>query len=143
LWIFINNYFLFFKISDIANAIELTALGYSISEDAQFYSSLIDKFNKYSKSNNLDIEVKLFFLSSVNVTGNMGDYVSFLGTLFRKKDKRYDIYFYENEYIVDYDKYLMDLNEVISKEHLNMFDSEIIQEVCTKNGALIGLVIWV
>jgi len=121
--------------------IQLTALGYSYSEDSQFYTSLIDKFNKYSKDNDLDIEVQLVFLSSVNVTGNYKDYDSFLEALFKKKDDRYDIYFYEISNILNYDKYMIDLNEFISEEKLNMFDPGIIQNSCTENGKLIGLVI--
>jgi len=121
--------------------IQLTALGYSYSEDSQFYTSLIDKFNKYSKDNDLDIEVQLVYLSSVNVTGYYKDYDSFLEALFKKKDDRYDIYFYETTDIFNYDKYMIDLNEFISEENLNMFDQKIIQDFCTENGKLVGLVI--
>jgi len=121
--------------------IQLTALGYSYSEDSQFYTSLIDKFNKYSKDNDLDIEVQLVYLSSVNVTGYYKDYDSFLEALFKKKDDRYDIYFYETTDIFNYDKYMIDLNEFISEENLNIFDPEIIHDMCTENGKLIGLVI--
>jgi len=116
-------------------------LGYSYSEDSQFYTSLINKFNKYSKDNDLDIEVQFVFLSSVNVTGYYKDYDSFLEALFKKKDDRYDIYFYETTDIFNYDKYMIDLNEFISEENLNMFDQKIIQDFCTENGKLVGLVI--
>ena len=121
--------------------IQLTALGYSYSEDSQFYTSLIDKFNKYSKDNDLDIEVQFVYLSSVNVTGYYKDYDSFLEALFKKKDDRYDIYFYEPTNNFNYDKYMLNLNELISEEKLNMFDPSIIQNTCTENGKLIGLVI--
>jgi len=126
---------------DIVNAIQITALGYSYSEDSQFYTYLIDKFNKYSKENDLDIEVQFVYLSSVNVTGYYKDYYSFLEALFKKNDDRYDIYFYEASNIFNYDKYLIDLNELISEENLNMFDPDIIHDMCTENGRLIGLVI--
>jgi len=36
---------------------------------------------------------------------------------------------------------MIDLNEFISEEKLNMFDPGIIQNSCTENGKLIGLVI--
>ena len=93
------------------------------------------------KKNDLDIEVQFVYLSSVNVTGYYKDYDSFLDALFKKKDDRYDIYFYETTDIFNYDKYLIDLNEFISEENLNMFDPEIIQDFCTENGKLVGLVI--
>ena len=119
----------------------MTALGYALSEDSQFYTSLIDKFNQYSKENDLDIEVQFVYLSSVNVTGYYKDYDSFLEALFKKKDDRYDIYFYETTNNFNYDNYMIDLNELISEEKLNMFDPEIIQDLCIENGKLVGLVI--
>jgi len=137
--VIVNNKFYF--VLDVVNAIQLKALGYTLSEDSQFYTSLINKFNKYSKENDLDIEVQLIYLSSVNVTGYYKDYDSFLEALFMKNDDRYDIYFYEITNNFNYDKYMIDLSELISEENLNMFDPEIIQDFCTENGKLVGLVI--
>jgi len=79
-------------------------------------------------------------MTSDNTTKDLNDYISLLDLYFRKEDTTYDIYFYESEYFVNYDKYLLDLGKLIPEEYVEKFDSDIIQDKCIENGKLIGLV---
>lgn len=64
-----------------------------------------------------------------------------MGILFGKKDTKYDIYFYDISYIIDYDKYLINLREYLPESHIDMYNLEILKDYCTQNDKLIGLVI--
>ncbi|ORX42201.1 periplasmic binding protein-like II [Piromyces finnis] len=121
------------------NGVTLNIICFSYSEDSQPFTPLADSFNNYSKENNLDITIKLHMLSNLNVTNNIEDYVSLLDSLFKKKDEKYDIYFYETTFITDYDLYLLDLKKIIPEEHIKMFNPDFVEQYCTINDKLIGL----
>eukprot|EP00833_Pecoramyces_ruminatium_P001529 jgi/Orpsp1_1/1175561/evm.model.c7180000054357.1 len=58
--------------------------------------------------------------------------------LIKKKDK-YDLFFYDNAFTQKYGNYLLDLNDYLSKEDIEIYDSKLISEICTYENKLVGL----
>ncbi|OUM57926.1 hypothetical protein PIROE2DRAFT_16935, partial [Piromyces sp. E2] len=44
-----------------------------------------------------------------------------------------------NKYITDFSPYLLDLNQYLDSDHIEMFDPDIIRDLCSYNDKLIGL----
>jgi len=61
-------------------------------------------------------------------------------TLLKKKDDRYDIYFYDCVYSRRFKDYFVNLKENISEDHIGMYNQEIISQSCMVNDKLVGLV---
>jgi len=119
-----------------ANALEVNAFLYSSRFSDEFYHSLIKKFNKYSEENNLDISLTLNIgTGPSNATAEN----EFILKLFKKKSKKYDLYFYDNIYSANYGDNFLDLNEYLPKSHLDIFNNDIISNSCVYNDKLIGL----
>jgi len=99
---------------------------------------MIDDFNDYSIENNLNITIDHTFFSNLNSTNEY----EFKSTIeaFVKGDK-YDIYKYDNKNTPLYGKYLLDLNTVMDKNHINMYDSHIVSETSIYKNKLVGIVI--
>ncbi len=117
-----------------------------MADDSQFYTSVLREFNEYSVRENLNIELDLNVLSSGNSTiaASPSNFVSLLGTLYRKKEIKYDIIFYFNFFIDSLDKYFVDFNKYIKGDHMKLFDPQVLSLTCTKSdkkeNKLIGLV---
>jgi len=61
-------------------------------------------------------------------------------SLLIKKNKHYDIYFYENTSLSLYSPFLLDLNEHLPKSFINLYDPKVVRELCTYDDRLIGIV---
>jgi len=55
-------------------------------------------------------------------------------------NKKYDIYLYESEYTNIIAPYLIDLNNILPKEHINLYDTKVVSELGTFKNELISLV---
>ena len=115
-------------------------MGISYSDVSEFYTALCDEFYKYAQKENLDIEIHLNVVSNTNSTASPIAFKEQLSLLHKKKNKKYDLFFYDNQYIKDLDKYFVDLSNYIEEEHINQYDSNILSLICYENNKLIGLV---
>jgi len=61
-------------------------------------------------------------------------------SLINKKDSKYHIYFYDSSYIIKYGPHLLNLNKYLDKDHINMYDSGILDSTCVYGNNLVGLV---
>ncbi|KAG4093471.1 hypothetical protein H8356DRAFT_948826 [Neocallimastix lanati (nom. inval.)] len=108
----------------IGKTITFNAIAHSYSEETEIYSLLVDEFNKYSKQNNLNINLKLNLLSVFNSSNNIKDYESTLEYIFKKDDTKYDIIFYDKIHSKKFGSYLLDLQDFIP-EKIKEYDSKI------------------
>jgi len=79
-------------------------------------------------------------LTKGNSTASMNDFNSYLESMYNKGSTKYDIVFFENSVLKNFDLYFLDLVEWLTEDHINMYDSQIISNQCTVNGKLVGLV---
>jgi len=119
--------------------ITLNALGKSFVDNTDFFNSLLDKFNRYSKEQNLNIEINLIKLSNTNASLSVADDIALINQLYVKKTIKYDLIFYYNLDLQNFDKYFLDLRNYINKDLINMYDLQILSQTCFKNNKLVGL----
>ena len=121
--------------------ITLNAVAFTVDPNQQSYSNMIKDFNKYSLENNINIEIKLNLVSSDNSTSIVTDYGSMIESVIKKsKNNKYHIYFYDNVYTYLYGPHLLDLYNYISKDHIDLYESKIIDYTCKYKEKLVGLV---
>ena len=121
--------------------ITLNAVAYVLDPNENAYSIYLNKFNDYSKKNNLNIEINLNLLSSDNSTISTEDYGSMIeATMKKTKDIKYHIYFYDNLYSSKYGPHLLNLEKYLTQDHINMYDSRILDNTCYYKNILVGLV---
>jgi len=120
--------------------ITLNALGISLSDNSEFYNSLLREFNRYSKEQELNIDINLITLSDSNSSVSLVDSIALIGQLYAKKQIKYDIVFYYNLDLQNFDKYFVDLSRWIDPDILQMYDPNIVSDICKKNNKLVGLV---
>ncbi|ORX82029.1 periplasmic binding protein-like II [Anaeromyces robustus] len=120
------------------NAVNIKAIAYTYANKVNVYSPIVDEFNKYSEENGLDINLKLEMLTEENSTSSVIDYSTFMDSLLKKKSIKYDLYFFNSAYTNVYSPHFIDLKEYLPKEHIDMFDSGII-DLYTYNDKLIGI----
>jgi len=101
---------------------------------------LIRKFNEYSKKNNLNITVDLNLLNPSNSTNETNDFGTTVEALLSKETDKYDIYFYDNVYTKRYGKHFINLEEKISKQHMDLYSSDLNFQLCTSDNQWVGLV---
>ena len=115
-------------------------MAFSFNDEAQSYSYIINEFNNYSKENNLNIEIKLNLFTTSNTTYSLNDHRSMIESLLIKNSDRYDIYFYNNLNTSKFGPYLLDLNELLSKNETEIFNADILSKSCWYKDKLVGLV---
>ena len=112
-------------------------------ESGEIYSNIINKFNKYSQENNLDITLKLTLFTSDNSTVSFEDYESSLEYLFQMRSQKYDLIFYDSVLSIKYSNYLLNLKEWIPEKHFDEYVNGIASQSCVYNGKWVGLVIYI
>jgi len=126
---------------NFGNAVPITinAIAYSHHVEGQIYTPLVESFNKYSRENNLDIILEVNLLTLDNATFDVGGYGSTVENLLRKKrNSKYELYFYDNLYAKRFEPYLLDLSEHIP-EHLEMYKAGIASQTSVFNNHWVGL----
>ncbi|OUM60623.1 hypothetical protein PIROE2DRAFT_13569 [Piromyces sp. E2] len=122
-------YFLYFHLYiSFGISITIDAIAFTYFESNEIFSSLVKDFNEYSEENNLDIYLKLNLLSPLNSTVHNSDYGSSIYSLLQKKSDKYDLYFYDNVYSSKFGSHFYDLNDILPKEHIDMYEYEIISQ---------------
>jgi len=62
-------------------------------------------------------------------------------TLVKKaKKNKYHFYFYDSTYISNYGPYLLDLSQYLPKDHIDIYNSDILSYTCYYKDKLVGLV---
>jgi len=123
------------------NVTEIKAIAYTYYEEKQIYSPLIEEFNNYAKSNNLNITINLNLFSQENST-RADDYGSVIESVLQKRKNSnniYDIIFYDNIYTARYEPYLLDLRELLDESLIEIYDSRVLDQTCTSKNRLVGL----
>jgi len=112
---------------------------------AGYYQSIIDDFNnKYTKENNLDIELNLILYDETNSTYGEQFYSSTVHSLLSKQIGRYDVYIYDPLFTRRYAPYFLDLQEYLPKEHMDMYTStDEAKKSCYFDGKWLGLPLYV
>ncbi|ORX83189.1 periplasmic binding protein-like II [Anaeromyces robustus] len=128
------------NINEISYALELNVLGYTLYEDSQVFSPMVNDFNNYSSKNNLNITINLNMLTNQNSTFDLSDYGSMVETLLKKKSKKYDFIIYDIIYTPKFAPYFLNLYNNIEKEHLDVYDKNILTQSSVYNNRLVGLV---
>ncbi|KAL6631525.1 periplasmic binding protein-like II, partial [Neocallimastix sp. 'constans'] len=127
----------------LSKAITVTAIAFIYSEKIDLYKPFADEFNKYSKEKKLDIVFDLTILTPDNSTSYINDYGIMIDNLLQKKTKKYDIFFYYGTYTKRYGKYFINLEDWLPKEHIDMYDPQIISKSCLYNNKVVGLPITI
>jgi len=97
------------------------------------------EFNEFSRNNNLDIKVNVELLEFEKPTDSYENLKSIIVSLFQKKKKTYDIYYYDSNYSFIFGPYLLNLKDHLEKEYIEMYDPKILKETGTYKDAVIGL----
>jgi len=124
----------------LQKTIILKAIAYAKDENNQIFTDSVKEFNEYSKKNNLDITLYLNLLTRSNSTGLSNDIGSSIENLLERKKNKYDLYFYENLFTPLYSPYLYNLKELLSEEHINLFNENILNQTCYYHNKLVALV---
>ncbi|ORX50629.1 periplasmic binding protein-like II [Piromyces finnis] len=124
---------------NVGNALVLNALAFFFDKNTEYYSTIINKFNKYSIENKLDITIEINVVTSGGTSSSVNDYGEMIEVLLKKYDNKYDIYFYENTYLQKYSPYLLDLSNYLPKDYIDMYDQKTISELCRYDNKLIGI----
>ncbi|ORX86176.1 periplasmic binding protein-like II [Anaeromyces robustus] len=124
-------------LTSIVKSINIKAISIDVSDDG-VVSTLVNDFNDYSIKNNLNITLDLTLFTSKNSTVHTtGDTIT-IQSLLENKSRKYDLYIYTFPYAPQFSEHLLDLNNYISKDIINLYDSEIFRETNIINNRLIG-----
>ncbi|OUM60635.1 hypothetical protein PIROE2DRAFT_13540, partial [Piromyces sp. E2] len=118
--------------------IVLNAVAYSDNEHNEIYSSIINDFNEYSEENNLNITININVHTNADYT-NFESFANSVESLLLKKTNKYDIYYYDNAYTVKYGPHLLDLKKHLPKEHIEMYNADVLEKTCVYENKLVGL----
>jgi len=82
-----------------------------------------------------------------NGTNAINDYGSMVETYLRKKDSKkkiviYDILFYDIVYSHRFGPYLLNLYDILPKDHIDMYHPKVIQESCNFKDKIVGLPVY-
>ncbi|ORX84845.1 hypothetical protein BCR32DRAFT_266083 [Anaeromyces robustus] len=124
-----NSFIIRSKNKNFSKEIELNVLAYTV-DDGIAVKTYIDGFNQYAKDNNIDINAVLNIMTGKKFIESFDNHYFMIESLLKKKNNKYDIYFYDITYIKNYSPYLLDLKDLIPKEHLSMFDENILSQMC-------------
>ncbi|ORY54234.1 hypothetical protein LY90DRAFT_507793 [Neocallimastix californiae] len=117
----------------------INSIGFSETGACIWYTSMINKFNNYSKENNLNITLQFNYYSRINSTNNVGDDASQLDILFIRHSPKYDIILYDNIYSRRYGSHLLNLKEWLPNDHINLYSDNILSKTSLYKDKLVGL----
>jgi len=131
--------FIFCLLIDFIKAEVLNIIAFTISQNGVMLETYVQGFNEYTKANNIDITAELALITIDTMANSLGNSYLMIESLLKKKSNKYDIYFYDVSYGKQYSPYLLDLREVLPEELINMYNKDIIDQICTYKDKLIGL----
>ncbi|KAL6590477.1 periplasmic binding protein-like II [Neocallimastix californiae] len=127
------------KYKKIGKTVTINIIAFTQNGGNLLYSPMVNDFNKYSIDNNLNIKLKLNLFSELNSTIITTDYESTLDSLFQRKSNKYDLIFFDNIYIKRFGPYLLNLKNVLPKDHIDMYMEGVAKQTCMYNDKLVGL----
>ena len=125
---------------EICFAIQLNGIVFAYIEELQYFTVFANKFNEYTRNNNIDINLHIELYTPNNSTSYASDYGSTLEALLNKGSTKYDLIFYDTMYSPRYSNLLEDLRYWLPEEHISMYSSGIASQSCTYKGKWVGLV---
>jgi len=141
-----NNIFLllllFIKIWIVySEEIILNVIIYSFFDsDDRYYRLLSNDFNEYCREKGMDIYVQLEVLTPKISTTEFENYGTTIEALLsKKKNPKFDIYFYYSAYSEKFGNHFLNLKDYIPEEYIKGFDERILKETCSYNNELVGL----
>jgi len=118
--------------------LNITAVTFYFDLNSEYYTSIVNDFNKYAEENNKDIHVDITVLTGDTVGVSVVNYGEMIEASLKKN--KYDIYFYENGFISVYAPYLLNLKDYVSKDIIDKYDPKLLYDLCQVDDKLIGLV---
>jgi len=119
-------------------AVVINALGFSL-DSGSIYTRYTNLFNDYAKEKNLDITLHLTLINKYNMTTTLENSNHLIESSLKRKNNKYDIYFYESSYLPLYSSYLLELGNVLPKEHVDMYDKTIMSQISYNKGKMLGI----
>jgi len=102
---------------------------------------MVDMFNKYSKENNLDIDVDLIFFGRTNLSSSITEYENTLESIFSKKNDKYDLIIMYELNVKEFGDHLLELDDYIPEEYKNYYSKGKSYKTCfNDDGKWISLV---
>jgi len=103
------------------------------------YALITREFNKYSKNEGLDIHLDFILFSIENSTRDWDSFDSAMHLLLQQKKTKYDMLIYDPLYTRRFYPYLVNLRDVIPKEHLDMYNGDA-KKIGVYKNSWVGLV---
>jgi len=124
----------------VGKATEINILTYTF-DNIDASSSIKEQFSEYARRKNLNITVNVELIKFENPTDSDVNYKSLVESSLIKSNnkKKYEIYFYNLRFIDIYGPYLLDLKELLPKEHIEKYNPKVISDTCYYNDQLVGL----
>jgi len=153
--IFYNFFSILYYITQcFGKNVQINILTYTFTESDLGQTSPIElQFAEYAEKNNLNITIQVELMKFVSPSDSYANFKSLVETSLKKSnninnDKNstnevYDIYVYDNKYTNIYGPYLLDLKDNLPKEYIEMYDSKIVNDVCTYKDEVVGLPMFV
>jgi len=119
--------------------VELNALVITLESGSATFDYYVASFNEYAKQNNLNITINLQQITENDSHYSLYNTGYMIENMLKKKNSKYDIYFFDNSYTKDYGPYLLNLEEYIEEDHINMYNQEILSLVARDGEHLVAL----
>jgi len=116
--------------------IVLNIIGFADDQPDTMYKQMINEFNEYAEKQNLNIFIQMRVTEK---TETFEAYGTMVEQLLKKKNNNYDLYYFDNAQTQKYGKYLLDLRKYLPKDHIEVYDQDILEMTCEYNKALVGL----
>ena len=128
---------------------EINVLTFSYKNYGNIENSYYEDFKKYAEKHNLNTTVNVEVIMYDNPTSTITNFKLLVESSLKKSisneknNTKIDVYFYDARLTHLYSPYLLNLEKNLSKEFIEMYNSEIVEKISTYNNELIGLVIIV
>ena len=99
-----------------SNKIVLNTVAYADNAENTLYSRMADDFNKYAEENNLDIAINMKTFTSYSNFTDQKSFAIAVEQLLKKKNNKYDLYYFDNAYTPKYGKYLLNLKDYLQED---------------------------
>jgi len=125
IWLFLS-----ISCSLAKKTVNFAVVGHDIYDN--MYNMIEEGFNEYSKTNNLDIELKITKFTESNTTLGRISFDSSINSLIENGSSDYDMYVFDPIYTKKYSTHFANLKSLIPPEHMDLYTS-------SENVAKVGL----
>eukprot|EP00833_Pecoramyces_ruminatium_P009874 jgi/Orpsp1_1/1183906/evm.model.c7180000087172.2 len=121
----------------------LNAIAFSATGGSDLFTNIINDFNEYALKNELNIIIDLNLVDDSNFSLTVENYEEMLMAIFEKKNTKYDIIFYDNIYTLKFGAHLIELDDILPKDHIDMYLDGIAKQTCIFNEKIVALPVFV